>query len=128
MTFEKNERKTKYLREFSSNTRTLFSFFSFFLFLAAILKPTTEKLNRVSQAQIVSCFQTSHWTSQGCSQSLKPRRARNSNKMAEISDKNVNILSRFTKLPDKNQATVLVSLEIIISRGVSFFSFPFLLK
>jgi len=27
--------------------------------------------------------------------------------MAEIPDKNVNILSRFTKLPDKNQATVL---------------------
>lgn len=33
-------------------------------------------------------------------------------KMAEIPLKNVNKLSRFTKLPDKNQATVLVRSEI----------------
>ena len=121
--FEKNERRTKYLREFSSNTRTLFSFFSFFL--AAILKNNHWKFNWVPQAHIVSCSQISHCASQGCSQSLKTKRARNSNKMADISDKNVNILSRFTKLPDKNQATVLVSLEIILSYGVSCFFLSF---
>ena len=77
-------------------------------------KTTTEKFC-VSRAHVKSCSQISRWIPQSCPQSLKTRRARKSNKMAEVSDKNVNILSRFTKLPDKNQATVLVSLEIILS-------------
>ena len=87
-------------------------------------KTTTEKFC-VSQAHVKSRSQISRWIPQSCPQSLKTRRARKSNKMAEISDKNVNILSRFTKLPDKNQATVLVSLEIILSWGVSCFFLPF---
>ena len=53
-------------------------------------------------------------------------RARNSNKMADNCDKNVNILSRFSKLPDRNQATVLVSLETFFSLGKTCF-FPSLL-
>lgn len=112
-----NKRETKYLREFSSNTRTLFSFFSFFL--AAILKNTHWKV----YLSIAGACTWSEWVIPKSFSGLfrvvpslsKQEERETQIKMAEIPDKNVNILSRFTKLPDKNQATVLVSLEIILS-------------
>lgn len=63
----------------------------------------------ISQAQAETCSQISFSRSQ-----FLEKRRETQMKMAEIPQKNVNILSRFTKLPDKNQATVLVSPEIIL--------------
>ena len=81
-----------------------FLFFLEFLLLGRHLELPLAYLQLVPLAQLMPCSQSPHLPSES--------RAKLKLKMADNLPKTANIISRFTKLPDKHQATVLVSQEV----------------